>query len=78
MPPPPPQPPAPPPPPPGYAPPSYGYPTYGYPPGTRVLVTWSTGQRFPATVQQVTGTQCLVLFPDGQQHWVDMQYIAPG
>ncbi len=60
------------------APPSYGYPSFGYAPGARVLVTWSTGQRYPATVQQVTGSQCLVLFPDGQQHWVDMQYIAPG
>lgn len=61
-----------------HAPPSYGYPSFGYAPGTRVLVTWSTGQRYPATVQQVTGTQCLVLFPDGQQHWVDMQYVSPG
>jgi hypothetical protein len=61
-----------------YAPPSYGYQTFGYVPGSRVLVTWSTGQRYPATIQQVTGTQCLVLFPDGQQHWVEMQYVAPG
>ncbi len=61
-----------------HAPPSYGYPSFGYAPGTRVLVTWSTGQRYPATVQQVTGTQLLVLFPDGQQHWVDMQYVSPG
>jgi len=51
---------------------------FGYPPGTRVQVTWSNGQRYPATVQQISGTQCLVLFPDGQQHWVEMQYVAPG
>lgn len=51
---------------------------FGFPPGARVHVTWSNGQRYPATVSQVSGTQCLVVFPDGQQHWVEMQYLAPG
>jgi hypothetical protein len=51
---------------------------FGYSPGSRVNVTWSNGHRYPATVQQVSGTQCLVMFPDGQQHWVEMQYVAPG
>lgn len=51
---------------------------YGYVPGARVQVTWSNGQRYPATVSQVTGTQCLVVFPDGQQHWVEMHYLSPG
>ncbi|MBS2018251.1 MAG: hypothetical protein JST00_35605 [Deltaproteobacteria bacterium] len=50
---------------------------FGYAPGSRVQVTWSNGQRYPGTVQQVSGAQCLVLFPDGQQHWVEMQYVAP-
>jgi len=54
----------------------YGYP-FGYAPGTRVQVTWSNGHRYPATVSQVSGSQCLVVFPDGQQHWVEMQYISP-
>jgi hypothetical protein len=58
-------------------PPGYGY-GFGYAPGSRVTVTWSNGQRYPGTVQQVSGTQCLVVFPDGQQHWVEMQYVAPG
>ena len=53
---------------------SYGF---SYAPGTRVNVTWSNGQRYPGTVQQVSGSQCLVVFPDGQHHWVEMQYIAP-
>jgi hypothetical protein len=58
-------------------------PTYGqqpgvYAPGTRVQVTWSNGQRYPATVSQMSGTQCLVVFPDGQQHWVDKMYLTPG
>jgi hypothetical protein len=50
---------------------------FGYAPGARVHVTWSNGQRYPATVSQVSGTQCLVVFPDGQQHWVEMQYLSP-
>lgn len=57
--------------------PQWGAPTFGYPPGARVNVTWSNGQRYPATVSQVSGTQCLVIFPDGQQHWVEMQYLTP-
>jgi hypothetical protein len=64
--------PAPPPPPP---PAGYGF--FGYAPGSRVHVTWSNGQRYPGTVHQVSGSQCLVMFPDGQQHWVEMQYVAP-
>jgi hypothetical protein len=64
---------------PGYPPAaaSYGY-GFSYSPGARVQVTWSNGQRYPALVQQLSGTQCLVVFPDGQQHWVEMQYLAPG
>ena len=59
-------------------PPPYGFSApFGYSPGSRVTVTWSNGQRYPGTVQQVSGSQCLVVFPDGQQHWVDMQYVAP-
>jgi hypothetical protein len=56
--------------------PPYGY-GFGYAPGSRVTVTWSNGQRYPGTVQQVSGTQCLVVFPDGQHHWVEMQYLSP-
>jgi len=63
---------APAPPPPG----AYAY-GFNYAPGSRVTVTWSNGQRYPGTVQQVTGSSCLVVFPDGQQHWVEMQYLAP-
>jgi len=54
-----------------------GYPP-GYAPGARVQVKWSNGQRYPATVSQVNGQQYLVRFPDGQQHWVDVQYLLPG
>jgi hypothetical protein len=57
-----------------------GYPAAapGFPPGSRVQVKWSNGQRYPATVSQVNGQQHLVRFPDGQQHWVDVQYLTPG
>ncbi|HVJ88450.1 MAG TPA: hypothetical protein VM580_01525 [Labilithrix sp.] len=54
---------------------SFQYP-FGYPPGTRVQVTWSNGQRYPATVTQVSGSQHFVVFPDGQRHWVDAQYLS--
>lgn len=64
------------------APAPYGYPPQqpafgGYPPGTHVVVTWANGQRYPGTVHQVAGTRCLVVFPDGQQHWVEMHYVTP-
>jgi hypothetical protein len=59
------------------APYAYGALGFAYVPGSRVTVTWSNGGRYPGTVQQVSGTQCLVVFPDGQQHWVEMQYVAP-
>ncbi len=49
---------------------------YAYAPGSRVMVTWSNGQRYPGTVTQVVGHQCLVVFPDGQQHWVETPYIT--
>lgn len=55
----------------------YPYP-FAYAPGSRVQVTWSNGQRYPATINQMSGSQCLVVFPDGQQHWVDVQYLSPG
>ena len=42
------------------------------------MVTWSNGQRYPATVWQVSQGRCLVAFPDGQQHWVDVSFLAPG
>jgi hypothetical protein len=53
------------------APPAFG-------PGARVLVQWADGNRYPATVQQAVNGQCLVVFPNGQQQWVGMQYLSPG
>jgi hypothetical protein len=47
-------------------------------PGTMVLVYWSNGNRYPGTVLHATGSQVLVAFPNGQQHWVDMKYVSVG
>jgi len=65
-----------------------GQPPWGGPPGgpgrpqrhfgagARVLVQWSDGNKYPATVQQSQGPQALVVFPDGRQQWVDIQFLV--
>ena len=50
----------------------------GFGPGALVLVHWSDGNRYPGTVLQSAGTQLLVSFPNGQQHWVDVKYVSSG
>ena len=45
-------------------------------PGAAVWVQWSNGQRYPGTVQQVSGSQCYVSFPDGQARWVESAYVS--
>ncbi len=49
-----------------------------YSPGVMVLVQWSNGNRYPGTVLQASGSQVLVSFPNGQQHWVDVKYVTTG
>ena len=44
-------------------------------PGARVLVQWADGNRYPAVVQQISGVNCLVCFPDGRSQWVLDQYL---
>jgi hypothetical protein len=56
----------------------YGPPPAAFGPGARVYVQWADGNRYPATVSQSSGNQCLVVFPDGQQRWVEMQYLTTG
>ncbi len=60
--------------PPAYTPP----PANPYVPGGMVLVQWSNGQRYAGTVLQVSGSQVLVTFPNGAQHWVDSMYVSSG
>jgi hypothetical protein len=45
-------------------------------PGAQVMVLWANRQRYRGTVQQVVPPRVLVAFPDGQQHWVEMQYVS--
>lgn len=47
-------------------------------PGSRVLVAWSDGNRYPATVVQVALGQFLCAFPNGQQQWVGESYVSAG
>jgi hypothetical protein len=46
-------------------------------PGARVTLAWSDGNRYPATVVQVHGNQVLCAMENGQQQWVESQYLAP-
>lgn len=45
-------------------------------PGTPVLVAWSDGNRYPATVVQVAQGQVLCAFPDGQQQWIANDFVS--
>jgi hypothetical protein len=44
--------------------------------GAHVLVQWADGNRYPGIVQQIAPGQCLIVFPDGQQRWVDNQFLS--
>lgn len=44
--------------------------------GSRVLVTWSDGKRYPGTVAQVAQGQYLIAMGDGQQHWIQAAYVT--
>jgi hypothetical protein len=48
----------------------------GFPPGTRVMVQWSDGMRYPATVTNAQGGQVEVAFPDGRRLWVAQGYVS--
>lgn len=46
--------------------------------GTRVMVTWSDGNRYPGTIAAVGQNQYLVAMSNGQQHWIPSNYVAAG
>lgn len=46
--------------------------------GRAVLVQWSDGNRYPATISQVADGQSQVVFGDGRNMWVQNQYLTPG
>lgn len=45
-------------------------------PGSRVLVTWSDGNRYPATVAQMANGQVFVTMSDGRQLWVPQHLVV--
>jgi hypothetical protein len=45
--------------------------------GRAVLVQWSDGNKYPATIRQVSPTHGEVIFPNGQAMWVENQYLTP-
>lgn len=49
----------------------------GVGPGARVMVLWTDGQRYPATVVQNQGGHFLCTMPNGQQQWVPAQNVSP-
>jgi hypothetical protein len=44
--------------------------------GSRVLVQWSDGNRYPGTVMQHAQGQYQIAFPDGRQVWVPQAYVS--
>ena len=46
-------------------------------PGAKVHVAWDDGSTYPGTVKRSSTEQCLVLFPDGQETWVDLRRVTP-
>jgi hypothetical protein len=48
--------------------------TFSY--GQAVMVQWSDGQRYPATVMAQQSGQVQVAFPDGRQVWVPQQFVV--
>ena len=45
-------------------------------PGDEILVAWSDGQRYAASVRAVHGAQILVAFPNGTEHWVAPEHVS--
>jgi len=48
----------------------------GFAIGTPVLVLWSDGNRYPATITQLGGGQYQCAFPDGRQIWVPSHAVS--
>jgi hypothetical protein len=52
--------------------------THSFGPGALVLVYWADGNRYPGTVVQAAPNHVYVVFPNGQQHWIDVRYVTSG
>lgn len=44
--------------------------------GRQVLVQWSDGNKYPATIMQIANNQSMVVFPDGRNMWIENQYLT--
>lgn len=45
--------------------------------GRQVMVQWSDGNKYPATIMQIADNQSMVVFPDGRNMWIENQYLTP-
>ncbi len=45
--------------------------------GRQVMVQWSDGNQYPATIMQNSGAQAQVTFPDGRNMWVETKFLTP-
>lgn len=46
-------------------------------PGRKVMVQWSDGNNYPATIMQNNGQQVQIVMTNGSNLWVDPQYLTP-
>jgi hypothetical protein len=53
-----------------------GVTTSAFQPGEGVLVAWTDGQHYAARLRAVQGTQLLVAFPNGTEHWVGHEHVS--
>lgn len=43
--------------------------------GVAVSVTWFDGRKYAGTLERIEGGQCLILFQDGQQRWIERAQV---
>ena len=43
--------------------------------GVAVVVTWFDGRKYAGTLERIEGGQCLILFQDGQQRWLERALV---
>lgn len=46
-------------------------------PGRAVMVQWSDGNQYPATLMQNNGAQSQIVFPNGENMWVETRFLTP-
>ncbi len=56
--------------------PAQASPPLSFVPGTRAFVRWSDGRQYPGVIEQTRDGSALVVFPDGQRHWVGFAFLT--